>query len=210
MYRSADVDFDVTQEMRVRSFLASVLEKPEREWRLLNTLSLLEHIGSRKILQSHLRVVGVCGGVLKHLAEETRHAAFLKKAAETIAGRSLGFSPAELLGYQYVRSYLDRLDALITREVSRPNAYSNMSYVIEVRALWFYTLYHEVSAALGRAPNLKGLIAEERRHLDQMAERIRATSSGASQRLSSFLLMESGLFKKLLMAMEHTSMERPQ
>ena len=50
---------------------------------------------------------------------------------------------------QYLRDF-DRLDAAFTRGVGRLNAYSNVSYIIEVRALWFYGLYQDVLAASGR------------------------------------------------------------
>lgn len=205
MYQPMAIKFDVNQATRVRALLVAVLEDQEREWRLLNTLSFLEHIGSRKIFQSHSHVASVCGSVLKHLAEETRHAALLKRAAESIAGHSLGFSPQELLGHRYARSYFDRLDAVITRDVGQSNAYSSMSYVIEVRALWFYALYQELLAASGRRLNLKGLVTEERRHLDEMAKTIRSMPSEPSNRLASFLELETSLFDKLLTAMERGS-----
>ena len=69
--------------------LAWWVERPREHARFLNTLSLMEHIGSRKIMVS--QTCGPLGReVLKHLAEETRHAFFFKKAAETLGRAAVG------------------------------------------------------------------------------------------------------------------------
>src|SRR5579863_4921348 len=78
-----------------RARLSSVCAAPEAHARFLNTLSLLEHIGSRKIMLT--RAIAGDGRILKHLAEETRHAWFFKRAAERLAGRALDYAAQSTL-----------------------------------------------------------------------------------------------------------------
>ena len=56
----------------------------------------MEHIGSRKIMASQSER-GLGGDTLRHLAEETRHAYFFKRAAEKLAHRPLGYGAAETI-----------------------------------------------------------------------------------------------------------------
>ena len=80
----------------VRRRLTWLVEHPREHARFLNTLSLMEHIGSRKIMASQTH--GPLGrDVLKHLAEETRHAFFFKKAAESLARRPLEYGEQETI-----------------------------------------------------------------------------------------------------------------
>jgi len=75
-------------EESVRAHLAAFAGEPAAHARLLNMLSLLEHIGSRKIMTCRaMRAPGL--ELLKHLTEESRHAFFFKRAAVGAAGRAL-------------------------------------------------------------------------------------------------------------------------
>src|ERR1700681_3613229 len=75
----------------VRARLASLCGEASLHARFLNMLSLLEHTGSRKIMASQA-MTEPGQDILKHLAEETRHAFFFKRTAEKLARRPLDYS----------------------------------------------------------------------------------------------------------------------
>src|SRR3954466_11056625 len=96
----------------VRTHLAAFAAEPATHARFLNMLSLLEHIGSRKIMTC--RAMGVPGlELLKHLTEESRHAFFFKRAAEGVAGRALDYSAVDTIAPASAKFYMGRLDAEI-------------------------------------------------------------------------------------------------
>ena len=97
----------------MRQRLSALIAAPVAHTRFLNMLSLMEHIGSRKIMTSQAK--GALGQeTLKHLAEETRHAFFFKRLAEKIARRPLDYTGAVTLAAPAARAYMGRLDAAIT------------------------------------------------------------------------------------------------
>ena len=97
---------------RVAGLLQQICAAPGLHARFLNTLSLMEHIGSRKIMASQSGA-GLKQDTLKHLAEETRHAFFFKRAAESTARNALDYSRETTLATAAARAYMGRLDAHI-------------------------------------------------------------------------------------------------
>ena len=75
-------------EAPVRAFLTEIVEQPEQHAKFMNMLSMLEHMGSRKIMLSQMNRT-LTEDSLKHLAEEARHAYFFKRQAERAAKRAL-------------------------------------------------------------------------------------------------------------------------
>lgn len=173
--------------------------------RFLNTLSLLEHLGSRKIMTSPAaRAPGQ--DILKHLAEETRHAFFFKRAAEKVYGATLGYDEKDLAAAPFARAYLNRLDAHISRTLG-PQApaalsYLYMSLIVELRAVWFYRLYHDVLAKSGLALSLRSVLAEEEQHLDAMFETSGELDPQHERNVARFRVYEEKLFAKLWRRLE--------
>lgn len=188
-------------ENRVGALLARIAADPGLSARFLNSLSLLEHIGSRKIMVSQAGALN--GETLKHLAEETRHAFFFKRAAESLAGRPMDYGAADVLAGPQARLYMHRLDAFIARSVSGPAAYLYMSTIIEMRAVWFYRLFDQIWKAAGQTLKLSSLLAEEQTHLAQM--RARLADPLVETRLESFAAHENVQFARLLDALEEAS-----
>jgi len=60
--------------------LPEILEKPSIHARMVNTFSMLEYIGTRKILKSQ-DAPSMTLSLLAHIQEEIRHAQMLKKLA---------------------------------------------------------------------------------------------------------------------------------
>ena len=192
-------EFEETQNVRTRLFLKTVCQAAPLHARLLNTLSLLEHIGSRKIMAS-------CGRsldreILQHLAEETRHAFFFKRAAETVASMPLGFSESEVRALPQAKNYMGRLDAFIARKTEGADAYIVTSLVVELRAVWFYHLYRQALEEAGSPLNLNSILAEENKHLADLS--LRAQELGVP--LPAIMAFESERFAVLMDGMERSA-----
>jgi len=189
----------------VTARLAWWVDHPAEHARFLNTLSLMEHIGSRKIMVSQ---TGTTLGreTLKHLAEETRHAFFFKKAAETLAGRGLEYDEAETIRPASAKMYFGRLDAGIAAELgpdTHPEVpYLYVSLIIELRAIWTYRLYHDVLQGRPSGMSLKSVLAEEELHLEHMLQRLGELDPELPARVPLFTRLEDRLFRTLWAALE--------
>ncbi len=75
---------------RTRVLLDTVVARPQRHARMTNTLSLLEHMGSHKIMATQ-HSAAIDQPTLKHVAEEAHHAYFMKRQAEKTAERALEY-----------------------------------------------------------------------------------------------------------------------
>lgn len=189
----------------VRRRLAWWVEHPKQHALFLNTLSMMEHIGSRKIMVSQTE--GPLGReILKHLAEETRHAFFFKKAAETLARRTLEYDDSETLCPASARMYFGRLDAGIAQslgpDVDVEVPYLYVSLTVELRAIWTYRLYQEALSARPGGLSLKSVLAEEELHLSQMLDRLRALGAKPEEWVVPFARLEDRLFRALWSALE--------
>ncbi len=187
------------------AFLRDVIADAASHVRFLNLLSLLEHIGSRKIMLSQMKGI-LTQDILKHLAEETRHAFFFKREAEKLAGHGLeGYSDAETLAAGSGKLYFGRLDSGLTRGLGKVHAetgYLWVSLVIELRAIWVYRLYQKAVTEVGYPLPLKGIIAEEDKHLIDMVDRLGEIGFDTAAALPSAMDLEKTLFTRLLAAMQ--------
>src|SRR5579871_4390335 len=182
----------------VRAHLAALSADPAIHARFLNMLSLLEHIGSRKIMTCRaMRAPGL--ELLKHLTEESRHAFFFKRAAEGFAGRTLDYSAADTIAPASAKNYMGRLDAEINGSLQDDVAelpYLYMSLIVELRATWLYRLYQDVLASL------KSILAEEQLHLEDMIACLQAKDSETPARITRFCALEDDRFRNLWSAVE--------
>lgn len=155
-------------EAPVREFLEQIVREPARHALFMNMLSMLEHMGSRKIMLSQMNRT-LTEETLSHLSEEARHAYFFKRHAERIGGQKLdGFTDENTMCRIPAAMYFGRLDAGISKEVGDCDAYQWVSLVIELRACWLYEIYQDVLERSGVALSLKALLAEEDQHLADM------------------------------------------
>lgn len=187
-----------------RAMLATTIADPSRHAKFLNTLALLEHIGSYRIMVTQ-HGVDLAQPTLRHLAEEAHHAWFMKRQAEKTAGRPLGFRPDELLAGSLARSYFHRLEAVIhgrlARQGSASATYLYMSMIIEFRALWFYAHYQQALQTAGSEISLKRILGEEAHHLTDMARRLDAAAELSDERITLFVAAEQRLYARLLRAL---------
>jgi hypothetical protein len=172
--------------------------------RFLNMLSLMEHIGSRKIMMSQGKAE-LPQDTLRHLAEETRHAYFFKRLAEKLARRPLGFGEADTVAPASARAYMGRLDASIAKSVSvgaPEGPYLYMSLVVELRAVWLYRLYQQILDEKNAGFTLKSVLAEEELHLESMLARLGEVDSKVTGRMTDFAVLEDERFRILWRAVE--------
>jgi hypothetical protein len=193
---------------RTRALLESIVAEPKRHARMLNTLSLLEHMGSHKIMATQ-HSAAIDQPTLKHVAEEAHHAFFMKRQAEKTAERALEYVADDLLAPSSARMYFQRLEGATVRALgerrSARAAYLYMSMIVEFRALWFYGLYEQALKRARHALSLKRVLGEEQAHLGEMADRLEAGRELDYDRAATVLAEERRLYSRLLGALERAS-----
>jgi hypothetical protein len=191
--------------LRTRSLLATIVGDAPRHARLANTLSMLEHIGSHKIMTTqHGRDIDQ--PTLKHVHEEAGHAYFMKRQAEKTAQRPLEYVDEDLLAPAAARMYFQRLEAAMLRTLAQRRSaravYLYMSLIVEFRALWFYGLYQQTLQRARHPLSLKRVLGEEQNHLGDVAHRLEAGGELSDSRTAELVGHERALFGRLLAAMQ--------
>lgn len=193
---------------KTRALLDRIASDTDLQPRLLNSLSMLEHMGSHRIMATqHGALVGQA--TLRHLAEECQHAFFMKRQAEKAAGRVLEFTAGDLLAPSSARGYFRRLEASLFRrlalEGSGSGCYLYMSLIVEFRAVWFYSLFQQSLTRAGQNLSLKRLLGEEQNHLTDMAERLEHAGEWSAARVEGFVRLEHALYERLLGSLQLAS-----
>lgn len=151
--------------------LTQIVNFPEIHGRLLNTLSLLEYIGARKIMKSQ-EESQITPTLLAHMTEEIRHAQILKKLALKVGGKSVStYSEDGLLCGNQGRSYIQAIDRKACEVVGAQNSWVNYlltTLIIEERAQELYPFYDELLKPLGLNGPLRAIFREEEEHLAQV------------------------------------------
>jgi hypothetical protein len=187
--------------LRTAALLNRIVGDESSHPKLLNTLALLEHMGSHKIMATQ-HGAAIDQPTLRHVAEECHHAFFMKRQAEKAAGRTLGFEPDELLAPRAARMYFQRLEASLVRGLAADGdpgaAYLYMSMIVEFRAVWFYSLYQQALRRHSHPLSLKRLLGEEQNHLTDMADRLEHAGWLSDARVDAFVRAEHALYGRLL------------
>jgi hypothetical protein len=197
--------------MTLNTLLPQIIADEQLHARWLNTLSLMENTGARKISASEdpLTVTYI---ILKHAAEEHRHAFYLKKQIEK-TGEDLcpTYATDYLLAPAYSRYYLNQLDIDVCRYLKtelkltgkdlRFAAYLLVTYAIEVRADELYPVYQEALDKAGSKINVKSIILEEEGHLEEMLNQLKNFSPDWEVHANKAVEFESNLFTKWLGAL---------
>lgn len=149
----------------------------------LNTLSYLENCGAKKIARSEHRW-DVSKAVLKHAAEEFRHAFYLKQQISTRLHHFLpDYRFDTLLGGWKTIHYLDRLelnisraiqqhDPLISNENLKTFAYLLTTFAIELRAAELYPLYQRFLLETHSLVSVRSILLDEKNHLEEMHDQL--------------------------------------
>src|ERR1700743_33905 len=125
----------------LNDILPKIISDKQLHARWLNTLPLMENTGARKISASEDPNT-VTYIILKHAAEEHRHAFYLKKQIEKTGQELTTYAPEFLLAPAYSKYYLNQLDIDVCRYLKnelklkgselRFAAYLLVTYAIEV------------------------------------------------------------------------------
>lgn len=197
-------------EERLSAFLADVVADKARHGRFLNTISLLEHMGSQRIMATQSGPA-MDEETLKHMAEEARHAFFFKRQANRFSGRDLAYADADMIAPAFARMYFKRLESFIACDVVRDMGagqdataviYLYMSMIIEYRAVWGFRFFQQALNDAGVRLSLKSLEAEEQAHLSHMQDALSRFAAATDDRIHRFVEKERGLFVAMLTAME--------
>jgi hypothetical protein len=166
------------QEEQLQQVLEYIVPSDELHGKWLNSLSMMENTGARKISKYEHPVLSDII-VLKHAAEEARHAYYLKKQIGKLPGIECpDYSYPYLLAPVESHHYLNMLDVeacrylktnlgLTGRELKH-GAYLLVTYAIEVRADMLYGIYQEALTKHKSKVNVKSIIMEEEGHLAEM------------------------------------------
>ncbi len=147
------------------TILARIVSNDELHARWLNTLSYMEYVGARKMMKSQ-QESDIDEVMLEHMAEEIRHALILKKIVRRNFSEDLAdYSEANMLHKPAAKLYFQRIDSMSGEQTkSARHAYLLTSYLIETRALKFYSAYDK-QLKMDSSFRLVAIINQETRHL---------------------------------------------
>jgi hypothetical protein len=196
--------------MQLSAILPQIISDNELHARWLNTLSLMENTGARKISASEDPVT-VTYIILKHAAEEHRHAFYLKKQIEKTNTECSTYSAEYLVAPAYSKYYLNQLDIDVCRYLKKElgltgaqlrfAAYLLVTYAIEVRADELYPVYQDALDAAGSKVNVKSIILEEEGHLEEMINQLKHFSPQWELHAQKAVEMEKILFDNWVLAL---------
>ncbi|WP_428331250.1 hypothetical protein [Mucilaginibacter sp.] len=196
--------------MELNELLPHIITDNELHARWLNSLSLMENTGARKISAGEdLRTLTLI--ILKHAAEEHRHAYFLKKQIEKTGIACPTYADEYLLAPISSKHYLHQLDISVSRYLKdaldlngkelRFTAYLLVTYAIELRADELYPQYQTALENAGSKINVKSIILEEEGHLEEMINQLEEFLPNWKHHAQRAVELESNLFANWVTAL---------
>ena len=173
-------DYFISFAVPLRQLLHAIVNVHDLHVKWLNTLSYLENCGARKIANCE-HPTRVKKEMLKHAAEEFRHAHYLKKQISRVSELEVeDYSLKYLLGGIASLHYLNKLDLLSSRylyknlslpkQVVKEVSYLFVTYAIELRAAELYPIYDVALREASSKVKVKSILLEEEEHLREMEE----------------------------------------
>lgn len=191
----------------MKEFLEKIAAKPSLEARWLNTLSLLEYIGARKIGKTFSKMHPPIE-VLEHHADETRHAyAFKRLSAVVSGGEDLGYLCSEE-AIDYFQTLDKTLSEWMTKLTGRNDSNQNyliVTSIVERRAMKLYPLYRRITRNGFVRDELKRVIEEENAHRRSIEEAcLKILNRNDVPDFEECERMEDALFLKFQDALENS------
>ncbi len=193
----------ISFEQEINDLVEQIVRAPVLHGLWLNTLSYLENCGARKIASCE-HPTAVKEEMLKHAAEEFRHAFYLKNQLSRIGQPHEDYRLPHLLGGCAAYQYLNRLDVQTSRYLrkigaalpeTKQLAYLLVTYAIELRAGELYRLYQRALRQISSKVQVQSILLEEKEHLREMEEELKQIPT-SSYHVGVVSKLESCSFKK--------------
>lgn len=186
---------------------SQVLEKMgdrrELHAKFLNTLSLLEFIGARKIVKSQIDR-DLTEELLSHIAEEVRHSLVLKHLVLKLSENQFSsYEEAYLLGGIAGKAYIQTVDRAVENLLPKKNEWKNYlltTLLVEERAASVYPIYNEHLARLNCGNKLISIIRDEDKHLQAVLGHLRKTEPEIDFLVGKLRSIESAAFEQFMNA----------
>lgn len=197
----------ISFEQEITDLVHRIVEVPFLHGRWLNTLSYLENCGARKIASCE-HPTAVKEEMLKHAAEEFRHAFYLKIQLARIGQTYKDYRRSDLLGGWAAYNYLNALDLKTSRYLrklgatlseTKQLAYLLVTYAIELRAGELYPIYQSALRKLSSKVQVQSILLEEKEHLHEMEKEL-ALIPSSPRHVEVICKLEASLFQKWLQA----------
>lgn len=187
----------------MEQLLEHIVQCDELHAKWLNTLSMMENCGARLIARCEHPTL-VKEEMLKHAAEEFRHAFHLKRQMDKLTAPKLPtYEHSAILGGWLSLHYLPMLNAKICRYLKKEAllsghslktaAYLLVTYAIEVRASMLYPVYQRMLKKQGSKVSVQSILIEEEGHLQEMVNEL-ATVPNSSTHMQRVQQLEEALF----------------
>lgn len=184
----------------MKNLILNIIDSPTTFARFLNTLSLLEYVGARKILKSQ-KYEHLNEKILGHAVEELRHAQVLKRASKKLAPMLCdSYDARALLCGNDAYHYFQTVDLTVEHSLDEKNvrhAYLYTTYLVEIRAIDFYTLCEQTLLELGKPSVFRGILVEEKSHLDDVLNDIKQTNN-YEEKIKQLKISEAKAFQTFL------------
>jgi rubrerythrin len=165
----------------------------------------MENSGARKISKfEHKKEVSLI--ILKHAAEEHRHAYYLKKQISKLVPSGFEtYDDSFLINPRSSRFYLDVLDLRVSQYAKKKlgltgydvkwAAYLLVTYAIELRADELYPIYQQILTETKSKVQVKSIIVEEEGHLEEMIAQLKSTWPDWEQHAAVAVQIETELYQ---------------
>lgn len=198
--------------MKFEENLSAILKDNTLHAKWLNTLSFMENAGAKKISASEDKEK-VSLIILKHAAEEHRHAYYLKKQIAKIGeGLCENYQDQYLIAPKASKYYLNNLDVQVCKYLKKSlslegndlkfAAYLLVTYAIELRADELYPVYQDALSAMDCKVTVKSIILEEEGHLEEMSHQLKAFSPDWEKHATIAVDLEKNLYEHWMLGME--------
>lgn len=199
----------------LQGLLPSIVSSEILHAKWLNTLSFLENCGARKIAACEHSTL-VKEEMLKHAAEEFRHAHYLKRQMTRITNKAMeDYSLSRLLGGFASYHYLSELDlhtcrylreSILSPKDKKEAAYLLVTYAIERRAEELYPIYDQHLREFGSKVCVRSILLEEKEHLEEMQRGLQTLPFGPIY-AEEICRLEGTICQKWILAVSQEIME---
>jgi hypothetical protein len=181
--------------------LTRLSENRELHARFLNSISLMEYMGARKIMKSQ-HEKDVSFEVLAHMSEEVRHAQIFKKMALKLSeGQLISYDEPFLLAGNEARAYIQTVDQSVCQVLQQKDTHLNYllsTLLIEERANSVYPFYIKLVEPYGFGSHIQKILREEEHHLKEIEDGLKQKQILDDQQMAHLRAQEQLAFDQLI------------